>query len=107
MEVLAVDVGGTKIRSGIINENGEILYDKTVKTTYPLYETIEHTVLKIMKNYPTIQAIGIGTTGFVNAKEGKIVYSPLPGWKGTEVKKKLEEKTNLRDEVENEATCEA
>ena len=107
MEVLAVDVGGTKIRSGIINESGEILYDETVKTTYPLYETIEQVVLKIIKKYPAVQAIGIGTTGFVNAKEGKIVYSPLPGWKGTEVKKKLEEKTNLRVEVENDANCAA
>src|SRR5690625_761661 len=107
MDLLAVDGGGTKIRSGIINESGEILYDETVKTTYPLYETIEQVVLKIIKKYPAVQAIGIGTTGFVNAKEGKIVYSPLPGWKGTEVKKKLEEKTNLRVEVENDANCAA
>lgn len=107
MKVLGIDVGGTKIRFGIIDQEGKILFENTIKTAYPLYETIEKETLSILEQFPNINSIGIGTSGFVNANEGKIVYSTLPSWTNTEVKKNLEKATGKRVEVENDANCAA
>ncbi|WP_338015911.1 ROK family protein [Halalkalibacillus sediminis] len=109
MKVLGVDIGGTKIRFGIVDEKGKVYVDERVETTFPLYELLEHHVMRLIESYPEIEAIGIGTAGFVDAKNGKIIYmsETLPGWTGTEVKKQLEKATNLRVEVENDANCAA
>ena len=41
MKVLGIDAGGTKIRFGIIDQEGKILFENTIKTAYPLYETLK------------------------------------------------------------------
>ncbi|WP_027965289.1 ROK family protein [Halalkalibacillus halophilus] len=109
MKVLGVDIGGTKIRFGIIDEHGKVYVDERIETGFPLYELLEEHVVRLVKEYPEIEAVGVGTAGFVDAKSGRIVYmsETLPGWTGTEVKKQLEAATGLRVEVENDANCAA
>ena len=108
-KVLGVDIGGTKIRFGVIGPEGEVLFDEKVSTQFPLYEYLESHVLRILALHPEIEAIGIGTHGFVDPQKGEIVFSTeaLPGWTGTKVKEKLEHATGKRVEVENDANCAA
>ncbi|HSI66447.1 MAG TPA: ROK family protein [Planococcus sp. (in: firmicutes)] len=107
--VLGVDIGGTKIRFGVIGPAGEVVYDEKVSTQFPLYEYLESHVLRILSIYPQIKAIGIGTHGFVDPQKGEIIFSTeaLPGWTGTKVKEQLERATGKRVEVENDANCAA
>lgn len=109
MNVLGVDIGGTKIRMGVINEEGTVLYDERVPTQLPLYPYLEEQVLRILKLHPEIEAVGIGTHGFVDPVNGRIIYATetLPGWTGTKVKQQLEKVTGRRVEVENDANCAA
>ncbi|WP_088008103.1 ROK family protein [Indiicoccus explosivorum] len=109
MKVLGVDIGGTKIRMGVIDEKGNILYDERVPTELPLYPYLEEQVLRMLRQHPGIEAVGIGTHGFVDPVGGRIIYATetLPGWTGTPVKEKLESATGLRVEVENDAACAA
>ena len=107
MVVLGVDIGGTKIRMGIIDSNGQVVVDHVVPTQVPLYPFLEENVLELIEKYPQIQAIGIGTRGMVDAENGVITFETetLPGWQGTEVKSLLEKATGLRVEVNNDANC--
>lgn len=109
INVMGVDIGGTKIRIGIIDDAGTILYDEKIPTQFPLYPYLEQNVLRILERYPEIESIGIGTHGFVDPKEGRILFSTeaLPGWTGTKVKEQLERSTGRRVEVENDANCAA
>lgn len=104
-KVLGVDIGGTKIRMGIIDASGQILYEEKIPTVIPLYPYLEENVLRILAEQPEVQAIGIGTHGFVDPKQGKVIYAAetLPGWTGTPVKEWLEKATGKRVEVENDA----
>ncbi|MFX3673567.1 MAG: ROK family protein [Paenisporosarcina sp.] len=107
MEVLGVDIGGTKIRMGIIDSNGQVVEDFIVPTEIPLYPYLENKIVELLKEYPQIKAIGIGTRGMVDAEKGIITFETvtLPGWQGTEVKSLLEKATGLRVEVNNDANC--
>lgn len=105
--VMGVDIGGTKICLGIIDAEGTILYDEKIPTKFPLYPYLEDNVQRLLEKYPDVKAVGIGTHGFVDPIEGRIIFSTeaLPGWTGTEVKKQLEAATGRRVEVENDANC--
>ncbi len=107
MNVLGVDIGGTKIRLSVINEEGTIVADKRVPTTFPLYELLEKEVLTMIEQHSSIKAIGVGTAGFVDTEQGKILFmgETLPGWTGTEVKKQLQQATGLPVSVNNDANC--
>lgn len=108
-KVLGVDIGGTKIRMGIIDSTGAILHEENVQTMIPLYPYLEQHVLRVLEMDPEIEAIGIGTHGFVDPQQGKIIYAAetLPGWTGTPVKEWLERATGKRVEVENDANAAA
>lgn len=107
--VLSVDIGGTKIRLGVLDAEGTILYDEKIPTLFPLYPYLEENVLRILSAYPEVAAIGIGTHGFVDPKQGRVIFSTdaLPGWSGTKVKEQLEAAAGRRVEVENDANCAA
>lgn len=108
-KVIGVDIGGTKIRMGVIDAEGRILAERQVKTEFPLYPHLERQVLLFVEEHPDVSAIGIGTHGFVDPKAGRIVFAGdmLPGWTGTEVKAPLEQATGRYVEVENDANCAA
>lgn len=106
-KVLGIDIGGTKIRMGVIDANGEIFYDEQVPTAFPLYAYLEQQVLRVLALHPEVAAIGIGTHGFVDPKEGRVIYATdiLPGWTDTAVKEQLEKATGKLVELENDANC--
>lgn len=107
-KALGVDIGGTKIRMGVVNESGEVLLDKTIPTRIPLYPYLEEHILHIIGEYPDLTGIGIGTRGMVDAETGVITFEKeLEGWQGTPVKELLEKATGLRVEVNNDANCAA
>lgn len=107
-KVLGVDIGGTKIRMGVVNEAGEVLTDITIPTIVPLYPYLEEQILKVKADFPDIASIGIGTRGMVDAETGVITFeTDLEGWQGTAVKSQLEAATGLRVEVNNDANCAA
>lgn len=107
MKVLGVDIGGTKIRMGIVGLDGQVLEDFQVPTEVPLYPYLEKKILQVLKEHTEIKAIGIGTRGMVDAENGVITFETetLPGWQGTEVKSLLEKASGLRVEVNNDANC--
>lgn len=107
MEVLGVDIGGTKIRMGIVDSNGQVVEDLIIPTQIPLYPYLENNIIQLLEKHSHIQAIGIGTRGMVDSEKGQITFETetLPGWQGTEVKSLLEKATGRKVEVNNDANC--
>ena len=107
-KVMGIDIGGTKVRLGVLNENGEVLSDKIIPTQLPLYPYLEEQILSIQAANPDLTGIGIGTRGMVDAKTGTVTFEKeLEGWEGTPVKAQLEKATGLRTELNNDANCAA
>ncbi|MBM7833297.1 ROK family protein [Clostridium sardiniense] len=114
MDLFAViDIGGTSIKYGIINEEETLINvndrdTQAYKGGLSILDKVKDIIKEIKANYD-IKGICISTAGMVCPKEGKIVYAgpTIPNYTGVEVKKILEEEFNLPCAVENDVNCAA
>ena len=105
-EVLGIDIGGTKIRMGVVARDGKVVVDFVFPTKLPLYPYLEEKIFNVLESYPSIEGIGIGTRGMV--KNGVVIYEKeMAGWEGTAVKSQLEKSTGIPVEINNDANCAA
>ncbi len=76
LKSLAIDIGGTKIYSAVINEKGQILTDirkeKTPKTLPEIVDLLKNIVEENGKN---IDTVAIATAGAVNCENTKVISS--------------------------------
>ena len=110
MRILALDIGGTAIKIGVVNEKGEIIEKSEVPTMAKEGgQALINRVLNIINQYKNIDRIGISTAGQVDSIEGKIIFASdnIPGWTGMEIKKIIEEKFNIKTVVENDVNSAA
>lgn len=110
MNVLGIDIGGTAIKIGTINEHGEIFGSREIPTLAKQGgEALMSRILKVIGEYKKIDRIGISTAGQVDCFEGKIVFATenIPTWTGMEIKKRIEQKYNLQTYVENDVNAAA
>ena len=95
MKILALDIGGTAIKSAIADESGEIteLQENATNAKNGGPYVMER-AMEIAACYSDFDAIGISTTGQVDPKTGSITYANenVPNYTGTPVKQLFEEK---------------
>lgn len=114
---VGVDIGGTNIRSVIVNTNGEIIYSLKVPTLAQqgkeatikrIIDTIQQVINQSRVNPNKLRGIGICAPGPLNGKTGIISFTPnLPGWKDVPLKKILEDKFAMEVVLENDANAAA
>ena len=102
-----LDIGGTAIKYGLIDENGYIIEKKSTATEA---DKIVETAIDIVENFKRINDISgicISTAGMVDPIKGEIVYSgpTIPNYKGTRLKAIMEERFGVPCEVENDVNC--
>lgn len=108
---ISIDIGGTFIKYGLINENGHILEKNQVETQASLGgEQILEKVLKIVgiyKQKEKVEGVAISTAGMVDAKKGSIRYASelIPKYTGIQFKEPIKEKFDLPCQVENDVNC--
>lgn len=109
---ICIDIGGTSIKYGVIQEDGHFLTMSELPTEAMTYggPGIMDKARKIIKGYLKeylVCGICISTAGMVDCDQGKITYAAplIPNYTGTEIKKTLEEEFRLPCEVENDVNC--
>ncbi len=111
MTVLAIDIGGTEIKYGLVNESGELLCkDKTETEASRGVEALLQKLYTIAEEYTgKYERIGISTTGQVNEETGTVVYATdtIPGYAGIELGTIMREKFGCPTSVENDVNCAA
>ncbi|MDY6855403.1 MAG: ROK family protein [Thermodesulfobacteriota bacterium] len=113
---IGVDLGGTNLRTGIVDQRGNIL--KSLKRQSQAKEGKENVINRITdllieacsisnEFQREVKGICIGAPGFLNIKKGIISESPnLPGWKDVALKKEIEKRRNFPPIVlQNDANC--
>lgn len=105
MELLGIDIGGTKCAVIRGTEKGEILEKESFLTT-SVDETIERIILLAEKLKGESKAIGISCGGPLDSERGVILSPPnLPGWDNIEIVKILEERLGLPAYLCNDANA--
>ena len=109
---ICVDIGGTSIKHGVLNENAIIEESNQTKTEAWLggaevLDKVKAIGKQYMEQYENIEGICISTAGMVDPEEGKIVFAGelMPDYTGTCIKKELEKTLGIPCEVENDVNC--
>lgn len=110
-EYISIDIGGTMIKYGIIDEKSTILESNETETeAFKGGDYLFNKVKNICEKYiekRNINGICISTAGMVDAKTGEIIYAnqSIPGYIGINYKKSFEKIFNIPCEVENDVNC--
>ena len=110
MNILAIDIGGTMVKYGLISSDGEILSTDKIETEAEKgLENILNKIDNIFKRYKENNPVGIAVsgTGQINGIIGKVIGGNpiIPNWIGTNLVKILEKKYNLPIVLENDVNC--
>ncbi len=113
--VIAVDLGGTHLRTAVCTADGRILF--RAKTETEAHLGAEHVVRRMIglireaiQQNPTccVRAIGIGAPGPLQPRTGIIIECPnLPGFEMYPLRDRITEATGLPTVVENDANAAA
>lgn len=112
MKVLAIDIGGTMIKYGLVTVNGEIIENSEIETeAHRGLNNILEKIDNIKKKYSDADLLGlaISGTGQINGEIGKIIGGNpiIPNWIGTNLVEILEKKYNFPVILENDVNCAA
>ena len=107
---IGVDVGGTKIAAGVVDDAGAILATTRRETaaTDPvlLEEQIQDAVAELLVSHKAV-AVGVAAAGFVNATTGVVLFAPNLAWRDEPLGRDLQERLGLPVTVENDANAAA
>ncbi len=113
---IGVDLGGTNIATGVLNENNEIIGRGKVKTRAPrpapeifdsIKESVEMAIADAGISIDEVKSIGIGTPGSVNKATGEIEFSNNLQFNNVPAKEMLESRLKKPVFLENDANCAA
>jgi len=111
--LLAVDLGGTNLKIGLLDLKYKILYKeilgtKSLKTKEGLIRAIIVSINNIIKvrrlNRASILGVGLGLPGPIDVERGLVHFFPnIPGWKEVYLKRILEKRLRLPVILDNDA----
>ena len=109
---ICIDIGGTTIKYGVIQEDLTFLISDEIPTEAMTYggpgvvRKICEITENLLKEHPA-SGICVSTAGMVDCSTGSITYAAplIPNYAGTPIKKTMEERFSLPCEVENDVNC--
>jgi len=113
---LGVDLGGTNIVAGVVDENYNILAKHSVPTApsrgfEKVNESIATTAFEAAKkanvDMAQIESIGVGSPGCVDRKTNLLVFSGNLNWSNVPFQAELEKHFDIPVYIENDGNCAA
>lgn len=108
---ICIDIGGTMIKYGLVDERGQILQQMKRPTEAHLggpgiLQKVEEIVDTFLASH-AITGLALSSAGMVDPVKGEIFYSgpQIPNYAGTQFKEILEGKYHLPCEIENDVNC--
>ena len=115
-QYFGIDIGGTAVKLGIVDETGKVLCKGEQSVNFDGYQTpVLDTVRKAAKEFLTAQAIpvenlsgiGVSATGQIDSRKGIVAGTcgNFPNYIGSPIKAALEQDFGLPVTVANDANC--
>jgi glucokinase len=106
--VLAIDIGGTNIKAGLVDRAGTIRHmlhrpSHAARGRNALLAVLAD-VVAIQTRRAPIVAVGCGSPGTINHATGMVTYmqTHMPGWTGTPLRQQLERMAGVPATVDND-----
>ncbi len=109
---IGIDMGGTAIKAGVIDERNEIV----CKHSVPTGEGFERVVADIAEAANTVAqvvglsvgdfpCVGVGTPSCINPNTGRLVFSNNTNWRDVPLREELEKHLPVPVYIGNDANC--
>ena len=110
---LGVDIGGTAVKLGLVDENGRVLRRAERSVSFdgyktPILDTVQAAIHEFLTaDTPRLEGIAVSATGQIDSRRGVVAGTcgNFPGWIGVDIKGTLERAFGLPVTVANDANC--
>ncbi len=107
---VGVDVGGTKISAGLVDEHGHVVArdrrESPATDPAEIVKTIGELVRSLVGSHD-VEAVGVCAAGFVDKQRATVVFAPNLAWRDEPLKERLQQELDLPVVVENDANAAA
>src|SRR5690606_5086019 len=107
---IGVDIGGTKVAAGIVDEDGTVTDRLVVPTPTHSPQSVEDAIVDVvdqLRSRHAIDAVGIGAAGWVDSDQATIRFSPHLAWRSEPLKQRLESRIDVPLIIDNDANAAA
>jgi glucokinase len=105
---IGIDIGGTKIAAGVVDESGRVLvrHDADTPASDPaaVLAAIGDIVERLRRDRD-VGAVGIGAAGFVDESGSRVLFAPHLAWRDEPLRDAVARRTGLPVVVENDANA--
>ena len=113
---IGIDIGGTKVSGGVLDDDGRILVrtrrDTPDRSNAP--RVVEDTMVEVVEELLVLAreagierptTVGVGAAGFVAADRATVVFAPHLSWRNEPLRASLGERIDLPISVDNDANA--
>ena len=113
---IGVDVGGTNIKSGIIDDFGNIINESSIPTgadrpqdvvLQDILQSVRELIDSSKIDTQEIKSAGVGTPGMIDYDTGSVIYNNNLGWKNFHIAEKMTQALGISTTLENDADAAA
>jgi glucokinase len=108
---IGVDVGGTKVAGGVVDEHGNVLAsnrrDTPAEDQAGTRDTIVEVAAELAAQYPAATAIGIGAAAWIDASGSTVLFAPNLAWRDEPLRDYVTKAVGLPTVLENDANVAA
>lgn len=108
MHTIGVDIGGTKIAAGVVDDDGRVLAQMRRETDPHQPGEIERAVVELvaeLREDYEIAAVGVAAAGFVADDRATVMFAPNIAWRAHPLRGRLSEHIDVPVVVENDANA--
>ncbi len=105
---IGVDVGGTKVAAGVVDEQGAILATLRRPTPSTVPADVIATIVDVVQELRAaheVASVGIGAAGFINAERSMVLFAPNLAWREEPLRDVVAKELDLPVVVENDANA--
>jgi glucokinase len=110
MNMIGVDVGGTKVAGGLVAEDGKVLARSRRETPSTDPQATEDTIALLVQELAgstNVAGVGIAAAGFIDEKRSTVLFAPNVAWRDEPLRADVQKRVGLPVIVENDANAAA
>jgi glucokinase len=107
---IGVDIGGTKVAAGVVDEDGRVIDRERRETPGSDVAAIESVIVDVvaaLRVRHEVAAVGIGAAGWIGTDNATVLFSPHLAWREEPLRNDLAGRIDLPLVVENDANAAA
>jgi glucokinase len=107
---IGVDVGGTTVAAGVVDEQGSVLETAQRDTPSDDPKKTEEVIADLIRELAAsrdVEAVGVGAAGFVDAQRSTVLFAPNLAWRDEPLRAAIEKRCGLPVVIENDANAAA